>query len=343
MKVAHFCLWGPYASGMFMTVAELVAAENKLGMDAGLIDTDNLEGGYSDNSTGDIVISKNIKWADDADVYVLSSTVPNDYKLKGVPIVMLLHGCPRDIFETELFKMNVDNTAPFSTMLSYFKQTERYKAFVTLWKEHYQYYKDYVKQCYYVPAGCNLNKWKPEGKKYKFTVNGEPNIVFTDAWRFMKHPYHILHGVNLAYKELPDLRLHLYGLPKNDTETLWTTMIRTAGFENFIGELDHIIFDLDDVYRACDMVITPIEVAHRITREATACGTPVIAGGYEHTPYNFHPYKPSEMAEQIIRCWEDLQADPEGVKEQCRATAIKHMDIMNTARGLQKIYESVKL
>lgn len=325
---------------MYMTVAELVAAENKLGMDAGLIDTDNLAGGYSDDSTGDVIISKDISWADDADVYVLSSTIPNDYKLKGAPIVMLMHGCPRDMFESERFDMNKDNAAPFSTLLSYFNQTERYKAFVTLWKEHYAYYKDYVKNCYYVPAGCNLNKLKPEGKKYKFAASGKPNVVFCDAWRFMKHPYHILHGVSIAQKELPDLRLHLYGLPDRD-KALWYKLCRTAGFDTFIGEFDHIIFDLDDVFRACDMVITPVEISHRIMREATACGTPVIAGGYEHTPYNFHPYKPTEMAEQIIRCWEDIQADPEGVRNRCRETAVKYMDVMDTARGLKRIYEKV--
>lgn len=340
MKVCHFSYFAPRGSGMYMTTAELIAAENKIGIDAGIIDTNNYEGGHLDNSTGDQIISKDLSWADDADIYVLSSTIPTDYKLKGKPMVLILHGCPRDIFETELFQMDKNNAAPFSTMLSYFKQTERYGAFVTLWNEHYSYYKDYVKNCYYVPAGCNLNKWKPDGKKYKFAVSGEPNIVYCDAWRFMKHPYHIFHGVKLAQKELPDLRFHLYGLPEKD-KALWHELIRAAGFDKFLGELDSVISDLDDVYRSADMVITPIEVSHRITREATACGTPVIAGGYEHTPYNFHLLKPSEMAEQIIRCWEDLQADPDGVKERCRATAIKHMDVMETARGLKKIYEKV--
>lgn len=340
MKVAHFSYFAPHTSGMYVTIAELIAAENKLGMDAGIIDTNNLAGGHTDDSTGDLIVSKDISWADDADIYVLSSTIPMDYKLKGKPIIMILHGCPRDIFESELFALDGKNAAPFSTMLSYFKQTDKFKAFVTLWKEHYAYYKDYVNNCYYVHAGCNLDKYKPGGKKYKFTVSGEPNIVFTEAWRFMKHPYHVLHGVSLAQRELPDLRFHLYGLPEKD-KALWHGLCLTAGFDKFIGELDSIIFDLDDVYRAADMVITPVEVAHRIIREATASGTPIIAGGYEHTPYNFHPYKPTEMAEQIIRCWGDLQADPEGVKNRTRETAVKRMDVMDTARGLQKIYEKV--
>ena len=47
------------------------------------------------------------------------------------------------------------------------------------------------------------------------------------------------------------------------------------------------------------------------------------------------------MAEQIIRCWRDIQDDPEGVKNRCRETALKHMDVMDTARGLQKIYDKV--
>lgn len=340
MKIAHFSYFAPHASGMYVTIAELVAAENKLGMDAGLIDTNNYSGGNTDESTGNLIVSKELSWADDADVYVLSSAIPQDYKLKGKPIVMILHGCPRDIFEGELFNMNGKNEAAFSTMLSYFKQTDKFKAFVTLWKEHYEYYKDYVDDMYCVPAGCNLDKYKIEGKKYGFVGSGAPNVVFSDIWRFMKHPYHILHGIKLAQKQLPNLKLHMYGLPEKD-KALWYELCRTAGFDKFLGELDGIIFDLDDVYRAADMVITPVEVSHRITREAMASGTPVIAGGYEHTPYNFHPYKPVEMAEQIIRCWSDIQADPEGVKNRCRETALKHMDVMDTARGLQKIYEKI--
>jgi len=330
---------GVHTSGMYSTVAELIVAENKLGMDAGLIDTNNYAGGYTDDSTGDLIISKDISWADDADVYVLSSAIPEDYKRKGKPIVMIMHGCPRDVFESELFNVEPGNPAPFSTMLSFIKSS-RFSAFVTLWKEHYVYYKDYVPNCYYVPAGCNLNKWNPNGKKYAFNGSGKPNVVFCDAWRFMKHPYHILHGVALAQRSLPELKLHLYGLPEKD-KNIWYALCNAAHFDRFIGEFDSIINDIDDVYRGCDMVITPVEVAHRITREATACGTPVIAGGYEHTPYNFHPYKPSEMAEQIIRCWADIQGDPKGVRNRCRETALKHMDVMDTARGLQKIYEKV--
>ena len=339
MKVAHFCHMGAHTSGMYMTIAELVAAENKLGMDAGIIDTNNYAGGNVDESTGDMIVTKDLSWADDADVYVLSSIIPDDYKRKGKPIVMLLHGVPEDIFESELYEMDPDSKAPFSTMLAYIKNP-MFKAFVTLWKEHFEYYKDYVPNCYYVPAGCNLDKWKPEGRKYEFNGAGKPNVVYCDSWRFYKHPYHILHGVALAQKQIPELRMHLYGLPQKQKE-IWCALCVEAGFDKFFGEFDTIITDIDAVYRACDMVITPMHIATRIVREATACGTPVVAGGYEHTPYNFHPYKPTEMAEQIIRCWQDLQADPEGVKERCRATAVKHMDVMDTARGLQKIYEKV--
>jgi len=339
MKIAHFCHIGSHTSGMYMTIAELIVAENKLGMDAGLIDTHNYAGGRSDNSTGDLITSKNISWADDADVLVLSSAVPEDYKRKGKPLVMIMHGCPRDIFEAELFHLTPDNPAAFSTFLS-FVNSARFSAFVTFWKEHYDYYKNYVPNCYYVPAGCNLNKWTPDGHKYKFNGSGSPNIIFAEAWRFMKHPYHILHGVALAHETLPDLRLHLYGVPSKDKH-LWITFCNTAKFNTFIGEFDHIITDIDDVYRSADMVITPIEVAHRITRESTACGTPVIAAGYEHSSYSFHPFKPNEMAEQIIRCWHDLQENPEAVKQQCRETATKYMDIMDTARGMQEIYEKV--
>ena len=339
MKICHWVHMGIHTSGMYQTIAELIVAENKLGMDAGLIDTNNYAGGHSDDSTGDLIVSKDISWCDDADVLVLSTSIPEDYKRKGIPVVMIMHGCPRDVFESELFDLTPDNPRAFSTIMNYF-QSSRFSAFVTFWEEHYHYYKTYVPNCYYVPVGCNLSKWTHKGNKYKFNGGGKPNIVFCEAWRFMKHPYHILHGVALAHESLPDLRLHLYGVPQQDEE-IWNSLCRIAKFDIFIGEFDHIITDLDDVYRSADMVITPIEVAHRITREATACGTPVIAAGYEHTSYNFHPFKPNEMAEQIIRCWQDLQADPEKVKKRCQKTAKRYMDVMDTARGMQRIYEKV--
>jgi len=339
MKIAHFCHMGVGTSGMYHTVAELITAENKLGMDAGLIDTNNYAGGNVDDSCGNFIVSKDLSWADDADVYVLSSTIPDDYKRKGKPIVMILHGVPEDIFESELYQLDPANRAPFSTMLAYIKNPI-FKAFVTLWKEHYYYYKEYVPNLYYVPAGCNLDFWKPEGKRYRFNASGSPNIMFCDSWRFYKHPYHLLHGILLAKRQLPELRLHLYGMPRDQKE-IWYALLINTGMQNLLGELDSHIPDLDDTYRGADMVITSMHIATRVIREATACGTPVIAGGYEHTPYNFHPYKPSEMAEQIVRCWQDIQADPEGVRRRCRETAVKYMDVMNTARGLKKIYEKV--
>lgn len=334
LKIAHFSALTPHGSGLYESTRELIIAENQIGgLDAGLINTFDLNGGMEDRG----LVSKSWDWAENADVFVMHSHIPQFLEQnKDIPVVMILHGTPEDCLFSEIY---IKEQFPYSTLLMYRKK-KNFKIFVSMWERDLDFWKPIFPDVRYVPSGVDLERYKPEGPTAPLI--GEPAIAFCDTWRNFKLPFASAYGVRIYYDKNKDMKFHIYDAPTDKKQNIfWRTLFGASGFKPFVGDFTGKHQHIEVVYRGADIIVTGVHSGpSRIIREATACGTTVVAAGVPELEFNAHPNRPSEYAEQIEKCWKWIQeTGKENVIKENRAKAEKYFDIKNTARGMKKIYE----
>ena len=324
----------PLGSGLYESTRELIMAQNKIGgLDSGIVDTLDVNGGKIDRG----LESKSWDWAENADIFVMHSHVPKFLeKDVDAPIVMILHGTPEDCIYSELY---MKDQFPYSTLLMYRKNKKKYKMYVTMWERDLDFWKPLFEGVRYVPAGVDLDVYKPEGMRIDFP--GDPSIIFCDTWRNFKLPFACAYGVRKYYDTNPNLKFHVFDAPVNERQNaFWRTLFGVSGFKKFVGEFGHKVKNIERLYRGSDMLVTGVHSGpSRVIREATACGLTVVAGGVAELEFNAHPNKPSEYAKQLKLCWDYIQdIGKDNIIAENRKRAEKYFDVRKTAAGMKDVY-----
>lgn len=350
MKIAHFVFYGPKRSGMYETARELCLGEVALDHEAKLIDTSWIgkraaPTAYKFDRGVDIAPPG---WAEDADVHVLHSRLPDNlYGTK--PIVMLLHGAPEYTFYSEVW-LHKEGDRGHSTLLAYAKEGKINK-FVTLWTRHVPYWQllfgdDAVA---YVPPIVDMNEYKPEGETLKLHNEGGFNIGYCDTWRptFQKEPFQILPGVREFWKKNRDAKFHIFGIPSEQKRAekygnIWDRHILAMKRQgDFIGALWEMTPEMPKAYRALDVVITNCIDESRVVRETLATGKPLVAPvGNKYTPYRCVLDDPISIADALKKVRDDLTESPEKV-QQDSLSRIKSMGVEDSASKFIGVLEGV--
>lgn len=347
MKIAHFVYVGPHKSGMYETTREICAAEVQAGYDACLIDT----AWYSDKKEPPTTASRDrgidikpMSWAETADVHALHSIVPQELYGKA-PIVAFLHGAPEYVFYSEFFG-HAKGDRGFTTLLIY-SQNPEVKKFVTLWDRHVEVWKTYLgKNVVYVPSCVDTDTYKLEGEKFKLVEPGKFNIGFCDSWRetYWKDPFRVISGIRLFYEKNDDVRLHFFSIPnEKKRDVVWDRTIcavkRTC--PGLVGGIYERVVGMDSVYRALDVVVSPVREESRIVRESACCGTPIITmRGKTYSDYQVDFSEPQEICEALERCKKDLESNPD-LPTQLNEQANNAFDSQATVSSLEGIYSDL--
>ena len=75
--------------------------------------------------------------------------------------------------------------------------------------------------------------------------------------------------------------------------------------------------------------------------EMQAMGIPVVSYGGAYTPYHAKIFDLDSIAETVIRCWEDLQAEGSTVKEDTLRYAKENYDRAKWVPEYIKLYKKV--
>lgn len=280
MRIAHVVVVTPHQAGIYETARDLVAAERALGVDARIIDpVKEVRGTERD------VPLVGVEWANECQILVNHSGLGKGLLYVNVPVVHILHGRPYSSFLLEQA-----GKIPVYSYWTKVRREERFKAFVTFWKDFLPYFKLIFreKRLEAVPPPVDLERWTPDGPSgYNFHGHkGEINVVCADIWRRDKDPYHVINAFGVFVAKHPEARLHVYAAPERGGA--WKVLKGALG-EN-LGEVCGFIKGLDNVYRAADLLITPHRMATRSVRESLACGcTVVMAPGNRYTEFRADP------------------------------------------------------
>lgn len=348
MRIAHFASVSPNRCGLYGTVKDLMKAEQQVGIEAGLIDVGISTGeivadgkieGYP-KIADPLLVPKDCKWAEQADAMFRHTLIPTYLQNIGKPLVLPLHGRPESSFRLESEKNN-----KIMSTLARRAVDPRYRAFLTFWPEHVDYWKTMLpaEKLFYIPAPIDLQTYTPEGDKFDLKEHaGEPNLLIADLWREDVNPFHVIHAAfQFQQKYCPTAKIHISALQGSHLQGIAPML---TGMKKY-GALG-LIFGLNPeiirIYRSCDIVLTPQTIATRSVREPLACGIPVVAAtGSKFTPWTANPANLKEFAAKINECWEALRQNRDELKKCVRKSAEVLFDPMKTGTAMKAMLEAI--
>ena len=344
LKVAHFAAFGPGRSGQYATVKDLILAERRFGIDAQFIDcvvcsTCRKNEGCEGKTDGKIV-TQSMDWATNADIFVRHSVIPHELESMGKPIILCLHGRPENSFLLEKYKQ-----MPILSFMREVAADEKYKALVTFWEEHLNFFKNFLpeKPMTFVPAMVDLEQYNPEGPKRDYsTRKGHPNIMIADMWREDTTPFNVLFAaVEFIEKYCPTGRIHLYGVP-SDKRSPIHKIVQQLSAKGYLGDVCTLMPEMAEQYRAADFLVTPHVISTRVIREAMACGLPVVAGGGNpYTNFTCDPRNIKNFADEINRAWKCVKETPGGMRGHYRQLAEDNFDMDAAGKAMAGVFDSV--
>jgi glycosyltransferase involved in cell wall biosynthesis len=344
LVIAHWTSFTPLRSGLYETVKELVQEENRMdGVIAGIVDPGDPKGGQADRSTVPHCVAQSHDWAfRDANVHMIHSSSANILgRLK--PLIFFLHGSPEACIwsETGFFDRGFSMTSSFQFL-------EMSAAMIVFMKRHKYFYDrfDAEHKVRLVTKGIDLERWNTGGSKMNF--KGKPNILFGEVWREIKDPFVLLFALEEALKDLPEMLFHPWAL--SDKRYLWEEVVARGRFSKFLGPylLSGPQAYPEHWYRGGDILVSPVTTGEpsRVSQEALACGCPTISWDTDTFGDNYSikkakAFSPFDMASKIKELWEEIEADPEGMKTRCRKIAEEHYDMKDMAKQVVEVVKEV--
>lgn len=348
MRIVHFAPFAPCACGLYEAARDMVVADRRTGHDAHLVDvgptikdgshTDG-KSGQSDARGGTEIVTAEPGVAFYADVIVAHTGIPDNWIVQcQAPIVWVLHGRPGACFRPEQFG-NGNSYTLMATLATW----PRVKAIVTFWPHHIQFWKPVISEgkliCFPVPP-IDESRFSSDGPRHDFKeLGGKFNVMLADSWREDIDIYEITHGAIEFAKTRGDVKFHFYGVqtPLRCWEFLFAELRRLGALGEVWGQRPNI----EEIYRAADILLSPQRIVTRIVGEALSCGTPVIAAeGCDSATWTAKPDDPVRIAETIGRALSEIETAPAEVTRRVRESAA-YFALGKYNERMNAIYERV--
>lgn len=320
MKIAHFAPFAPVKAGIYEAARDMVRADRAAGRDALFVDTGPVMGGVRsprtenalDDRGGFTIKTASLEEAATADLIMAHDAPPQEFLAHtNMPMVWALHGRPLYCFRSE--------TSRQGQSYSNVRQIARWprtKLLVTFWREHLPYWRVIVpteKLRYTDDPVVDTLRFNPDGPVHEFVegVGGQFNVLIADAWRSDVDMYEIAHGPLAAHDSIPGLKVHFYSvdgngrpIPGGGAEPVlepWGIIFDEYARLGIRGEVCSRVPNIEEVYRACDVLLTPHRIATRVMAEALSCGLAIIGGkGCRYTDYTCIPEDVTSIASVLL-------------------------------------------
>jgi glycosyltransferase involved in cell wall biosynthesis len=327
----------------------MIVADRLMGHDSNLVDvgitrgTEHTPGEPDkvDSRGGTEIVSVDYKIADYADVLVKHTGVPDFWVSRNqVPIIWIIHGRPGACFRPEHF----GNGNSF-TLMSQLARWPRVKAMVTFWEYHVKFWHAIIpkeKLVLFDAPPIDGQRFSRYGKKHDFeALGGKYNIVLADSRREDVDLYEVANGCIEYARNNPGsgARFHFYGMeiPLGP----WDLLFAELRSMNSLGEVWSRRPDMEDIYRAAHILVSPQMMATRVIGEALSCGTPVIA----EKECRFATWKtdirnPESVAATIASAVSDLKAFPERIQQEVE-TSSAELSLEVFGEKMDELYNKV--
>ena len=342
MFVVHWTGWAPRKSGMFESVKDQVKYERKLGLRSELACPDKKrkdggkdidEGWYSP-----------ISWeeAKKSDIHVLHGWIPEEMKNdKTKKYVAVLHGPNEHMLWKEFTSDRKDESFNLHLRILW-----SYDATIVHYQHEWEIMKlyDEYNRLHLVPNSIDLERYQTKDiAEWKYIHR--PAILSCDTVRLEKLPAQIMWAMPKIVEKIPDARLSLFCLPLDGIST-WRNMFCKAKHRKLESLCENIQFEINDLrpfMKGADIGFNNNMngIYSRVQMEMMAMGKPIVAYNGDYTDYIAKIWDLDSIAEQVVRCWEDLQNPEMRIREKTRQYALKHFDRRKAVNLDVEVYKKV--
>ena len=347
MKIVHFAPFAPNACGLYEAARDMIRADMHSRHDVYLVDTGiHTDGKQQPGKIGAIdkrgdkaITTSHPDTVFDADVIVAHTGVSDNWLVKcTAPIVWIIHGRPAACFRPE---QNGGRKA--YSLIAELAKWPRVAKMVHFWDYHTPFWEPIIPEnklvCLDAPP-IDERRFAPEGKVKDYGVmGGKVNVMIAESWREDIDIYEIAHGALMAADMVAGMKVHMYAM-----ETplgCWSHIIDAFRQKDIKGELYGRIPQIEQHYRAADILLSPQRIMTRSIGEALSCGTPVIAGiGNYDATWTCDTANPRETADMISYATVEMQHRPEDVKERVDE-ARSRLSLSAYSMKMNRIYEEI--
>jgi len=347
MRIVHFAPFAPNACGLYEAARDMVIADFLAGHEVHLVDTGITYGdaytpgspGKEDIRGGSFITTSDPAIVNLADIIIAHSGVSDNWLSPcQAPIIWVLHGRPAACFRPEQFKRGHSYT-----LMANLAQWPRVKKMLSFWPSHTIYWEPIIPKeklvCLSAPPIDN-KRFSPEGPIYDYgEFKGKWNVLLCDSWREDIDIYEVVHGAIEAGKSIEGIKFHFCSveLPLGPWELIFKRM-RDLGI---LGEVSGRMINMEERYRASDIILTPHRIAVRTIGEAITIGKPVVAGrGCGFTPYTANSDEPHDVVHAICNLIEDLDRNKQSVINNVFETA-KSFSLERYSKQMNRVYSQI--
>lgn len=353
MKIVHFVPFAPNACGLYEAARDMAVADFLSGHDSHVVDVGVTSGGVKapakigaiDNRGGNKITAINPETVYDADVIIAHTGVPDNWIVQcQAPIIWVIHGRPAVCFSPEQF-----GRGHSYSLIAKLAQWPRVKAMLNFWPRHVKFWEPIIPKnklvTFPVPP-IDLKRFSIEGNIHDFgKLGGKFNVMICESWREDVDIYEMTHGAIEFAKINKDTKFHFWGMEtQKGTAFLlkcWDLLIAELRKYDAVGELMPRRTDINEIYRAADLVLSPQKIVTRTIGEALACGTPVIAAREcEYATYTASPDNPVSVCKALGEAMFDFKRNKAKIINRVKETA-KMFSLMEYSKRINKLYEEI--
>jgi len=245
------------------------------------------------------VITADPTCARTADLLVAHTGVPDPwFSICQAPLIWVLHGRPTACFGPEQF-----GRGHSYSLIAEIAKWPRVKKMITFWPYHIQFWLNIIPEeklfCLEAPP-VDITRFSPNGPTHDFgELGGDFNVALADSWREDIDLFGVAHGALVFARNNRGVKFHFYGM--EEPLRCWNYIIDELRNLGALGEIWSRRPNIEEIYRAADLVLSPHRIATRVIAEAICCGTPVVAHyDCEFANYGCDTNDPSTIASALI-------------------------------------------
>lgn len=336
LRIAHVVNYAPNLSGMYGSVRELFIAEQKLGLDVGIVDDADARKIFGSYGI-DGIYPKPLQFCDEADIICWHHASSDDwFNEPHRNVVMFMHGTPEFNLMTEL-----RNNDPVLSLTVGAAANKACRAFVTMWQRHVPIWESLLRtKVDYIPCWVDLDEFRVSDRE---TDPKTIQIAMVDYWRLTREPFGLIMAIDWLKKHSgKKVKVDVWGLPEHPNKT-WQAVLQWLVEDDTVTLKGVSQNPSADIYHKVDMILTMSTEETRVVREAYACGVPVVCGhsGLDFTQYCADSVRPDLLGEAMLRCHNELVNNTTEIRRHRRHFAEKAFNPTRAAQAAKALFERI--
>jgi len=352
MNIVHFCQMAPNKSGMYESTKDQIKYERREGLESDLIDS------MAHKNVGkrdDWLEAVSWKKAKDTEIWVIHASIPpplleymqDEKNRRKHVIVANCHGPVEHMLLQEYSAALLHQHEYRGFTENHINLIWNYDACVVINQHEYNVsiLYDENDRLHYIPNSIDLERVDQKASPWPYL--NRPAIVVADYPRFEKTPAHMIWAMPKVIEKIPEARLSVLGLPFENIEFWRNIFHRSKDWALIRGCIDNLHIKCGPVmpyFVGADIIFNAnfSGIASRVHMEAMLLGVPVVSYNGDYTDYHAKTFDLDSIAEQVARCWADLNNPKKKLREKTRAYAKKHFDRGVSVKKYVKLYQKLR-